>query len=91
MIKSDQNHSYIFASRWQYAFLANYQFFQSFAYTQFHSWRLHRLSKKRPLLQAFGRGNNQLPELAEWSQLDLSSPSRILSSPIFSSERLLPH
>jgi hypothetical protein len=35
MIKSDQNHSYIFVSRWQYAFLANYQFFQSFAYTHF--------------------------------------------------------
>jgi hypothetical protein len=30
MIKSNQNHSYIFVSPWQYAFLANYQFFQFF-------------------------------------------------------------
>jgi hypothetical protein len=34
-------------------------------------------------------GNNQLSELAEWSQLDFFNQSRILSSPIFSSERLL--
>jgi hypothetical protein len=87
MIKSDQNHSYIFVSDWQYAFLANYQFFQSFTYTQFYFWRWQRLRKKRALLSAFWRGNNQL---AEWNQLDLSSPSRIFSSPIFSSERLLP-
>jgi hypothetical protein len=46
-------------------------------------------SAKRALLPAIWRGNNQLHELAEWSQLDLSSPSKILSSPVFSSEWLI--
>jgi hypothetical protein len=45
--------------------------------------------EKRDFLLRFFWGNNQIPELAEWSQLDVSSLSNIISSPIFSSERLV--
>jgi hypothetical protein len=88
MIKSNQNNSYILSPAGNMLFS---RIVGSFSFLHIPNFILgdRTASAKSVLLPAFWQGNNQLSEVAEWSQLDLSSRSRILSSPIFSSERLL--